>query len=1405
MVETTWNCPYIINLINHTEIISTLLIIIGSPFHILEGLISVKSQVFIDNFKVKFAEVVLSTWTSDDLKYMEIYPHPLRQLIEINNGSRCCSKFIYNLIELTLEKITISEKDIFEDTFVQPTKSTFIYSVLFNNGFQTLPIYEKVVQQMDIMWSYWEELGLRANYINAWENHNLEQRKVANDMWNVIQVTKRKQCTFETILEEARKELNIKKNIYEMIQSCTYEYCQKANDRDYLTSQISSTLKRLVTDPVRSVEIPLEILELAKYAGELIPYSKCQLWQNFLANHQSSNATAISKEIGDDGILLASTESCYSILKLNAELFHTFINNLICDCSKWESLPISQSSKLFPNMHNDLETLKDKFNDDVTEFFTMLFDYSKDKSNINYFCQGCINFFDLFQIQVGDNKHMFNEVQQIHENTVGKTFLRIYQTFRKHVYDHYSTKINKIFYYYGLAIEVIKFLYQLSPSDVDNLRETVNDWDETSISTKAVLDLVTLKTFLDQLSDRMKTIAPKSSSSITLDQVVIVLEDLLKDAQSKTVFDCFESSHLLLPSIQHIYMNLTNRRLSKRRQILNIMKNVSFSFKSIGQQERKQTYDLYYSYGVTINFDELADLRDRARLIEHSNRIKAQNDIEKDTEILHSFVYFVDTIENVIRNLTQIDMVGYPCTQFLFKSARIFTCVEGEYNELIEFEKEIEKLRIEWEYHLCELYKEHISLTYFFYHQVWSAERYLHEGTLFINNTYHLLKYIGIQPELIQYNFQLDMNEDPVNRLRKIGQLLSMQQIAIRTTDKHKHLTHDKVLLIQTSNEGIMRAILSLFTFTQIPAKANKLFYCTKRTTWVEIRAFAYRCVYSKTFHILIRPELLTPPVQDKFIELLHQMISSQPDCRLKFGIITTSFNINQQLINSLRVLELIHEIYDLQMLSIIELRKEIEKLHKKNCFLVTSNIAGLGKSTTIQNMIQNSGREYIKLTISGNINMETLLLRFSSYTANPSSSSNIAIHIDIGIIHDIDQLNEFLYSIILFRCFRSEFVAINIDDGIPIYIELDSSPEMTDKSKRIIILQNLEEIKISRIDWKQMNIQHLPGIQLIVKYLQTIDENKINQIDIDDQQWIDIDTTTCSKRLRKEFIGEKNDEQISWTRIKILVTIYHYLFSSFSKCGYFRSEFTKNSSLRMDILKHLLKSSDQFTSWSVESIRKIQRSTSNNNDLKLDEAIIRWDRLQPFTVIFTDSNDPLFVYKKSDDVPHSLIDEIIKTAYPTSVFDNLLSFFRSNIEEKKRQQELLFPDHSKLMHLDFFIRLASLSTKYFAKSVCNVCFKQHEYTDELCVNCGTRSQLHRPIERVSEKGYKYLDIKEFQLSMAKLSEKEYVWTADNYIKALLIYLRVQCRLPVILIGETGNMKYLCYFFFISQLVSFCQ
>ena len=169
-----------------------------------------------------------------------------------------------------------------------------------------------------------------------------------------------------------------------------------------------------------------------------------------------------------------------------------------------------------------------------------------------------------------------------------------------------------------------------------------------------------------------------------------------------------------------------------------------------------------------------------------------------------------------------------------------------------------------------------------------------------------------------------------------------------------------------------------------------------------------------------------------------------------------------------------------------------------------------------------------------------------------------------------------------------------------------------------------------------------------------------------------------------------------------------------------------------------------------------------------LNDSIIRWDKTEPFTVVFTHTNDPLFVYKAPKDVPKSLI-----------LYFKALE--KQNARWLSNATNDIFTDYNQLSHLDLFYKLVSLSIKYWNKAICKQCFRQYSYQTNICTKC--KSSLIKP------KSSNNHHIKEFQKQMSELLEKEYVITPDNYIKMLLVWLRITSGLRVIIMGETGKYK----------------
>ncbi len=941
----------------------------------------------------------------------------------------------------------------------------------------------------------------------------------------------------------------------------------------------------------------------------------------------------------------------------------------------------------------------------------------------------------------------------------------LYNKFAIHFLQNHSKDLLNFISQYSLSNELITFLNLLPSTDVDNLLQAVNDWDETLINTKTILDFVMLKRFFVRFNQEMNSRKNEPFSS-NLKQIEIAFEKVFEDEQFKNLFNCFQTCSASLTTIKRIHLELTDKELSKRNRISDLMRNITFHFI---EQSNKFNIDIQPQ---SMCFNDLSELRDRARLIEYSiNNNKFPIDSERDIKELHLFVKFVEIVEKILKNFTLLNTAGHPSIINHLSPNKSFTCVNSDYQELIEFSLMLDNLHSDWEIHLCQMYEKHIDLTYFAYQQIWIIEDYLYNQIKLLDKShsgYHLLKYIGIQPETIQSEYLPIKSQNPNERLENLGKILTAQRIKSNLTYKQENRLIKKVYLIETSDEGILRSILSLFQNLHLTISVNHLFYCTEETSWMEIRAFTYRCFYSQTLHQLIRPELLSASIHDQFTRLLRQLIEQYSQHYFRLGIITTVSNTHLQLINSLRTLQIVQTIHDQDMLNKNDLQEIIKNFIDNNSTLITSRINGLGKSYLIKKEIEKKNKNYIKFPINGDIDVDNIAERLCWYGNQLISA---ALHIDIGAINNIKQLNELLYCLLIFRSFRFGQKAVSIPIDVPIYIELDSSPYSINIYEKIIIFKYMNLKSINHIDWNEFEIINPSVIQLVVNYLQAIKDKKILEKDITKDNLVNFDKLTCINLLKEPFLQNKNLEFVTWTQLSIFISVYYSLFLGFSRCGFFLIDTVSNPQLRYDILQSLLQSSNQFTSLCVDDVRKSQRSVNTNETIiPFSESIVRWDKTQPFTLVFSATDNPIFVYKKPTDVPLSLVQ-----AYQLH-YELLTGIKNHELNE-------IFPDYSKFIHSQLFQKLVLLSKKYFNKSICIKCYNQYDYDEDRCTKCETNEFVFR------SNSFRTEDIEIFQERIAEKIRLEYVLTPDNYIKMLLIYLRVQSGLPVLIMGETGCGK----------------
>ena len=134
---------------------------------------------------------------------------------------------------------------------------------------------------------------------------------------------------------------------------------------------------------------------------------------------------------------------------------------------------------------------------------------------------------------------------------------------------------------------------------------------------------------------------------------------------------------------------------------------------------------------------------------------------------------------------------------------------------------------------------------------------------------------------------------------------------------------------------------------------------------------------------------------------------------------------------------------------------------------------------------------------------------------------------------------------------------------------------------------------------------------------------------------------------------------------------------------------------LRLNLVEALILAVDQFTSKSVQKVRSGQEISQNSiasqankaMESLVGNAVISWDNSRPFTVVFTQDNSPIFIYKRLKDVPSSLKKSIQG------------QFAKLKLANKKNENG--FVEYDECSPLMLCKKLASLTNTYYSKNVC--------------------------------------------------------------------------------------------------------
>lgn len=486
--------------------------------------------------------------------------------------------------------------------------------------------------------------------------------------------------------------------------------------------------------------------------------------------------------------------NCSTTLINANKIFESFANELKTLCNNWHEMFIHDLLIIFHDIGTvdlDMDILSAYLQPEVIPDLRVVFTFFKNQQHLRDISFGFNELVQRFKLSSDPNlQKVLSDLTKIVSETRIKTCYDEYQNYIENIEKKYSVDMLNLCAAFNLSNDLIQFLDDLTTTDADNLLEAVNDWDETMISTKSVIDFVKLKTFFTRIQTSIEQIRLNKNSEILFHDVANHFDDIFNDDDFKNINELFPTCLLALTGIKQLYLELTNKEQSKRKCIIDIMSNSILNFTKNLQSER--LFDVEIK-SKNLSFGDLSELRDRARLIEYSNTHKNNSEQNFEMNKLDSFVDLVSVIEDVLKNLSSLYTAGFPKVNEIIDK-EIITCNNGNYDSLRYLYKNLEDRLDQWEHQLCRMYQVYPELTYFSYEQFQTIENFIYDlETNTEHPGYHLLKYIGFEPALIK-NIELTPRSDNENQcLANLGEILKTQR---SKSDDLEDIQEDNVMHI---------------------------------------------------------------------------------------------------------------------------------------------------------------------------------------------------------------------------------------------------------------------------------------------------------------------------------------------------------------------------------------------------------------------------------------------------------------------------------------------------------------------------------------------------------------------------------------------------------------------------------
>ena len=558
---------------------------------------------------------------------------------------------------------------------------------------------------------------------------------------------------------------------------------------------------------------------------------------------------------------------------------------------------------------------------------------------------------------------------------------------------------------------------------------------------------------------------------------------------------------------------------------------------------------------------------------------------------------------------------------------------------------------------------------------------------------------------------------------------------------------------------------------------SNTVLICNEYTTKEQIKAFLYlsfKCDYPILFSLL-NIEKLDLEERARTFKLINNFYSLfGKDMR---ACLVIFYNKESDVKSPLSNI-----IPENRLLTLVEDDKRDFNFRSDNIEIITSERSGFGKTEEIKNKVINESKKYIYFPLGGEFTLNDIIRRLIDLNIPQKDLGKYVIHFDLYETNLNKLVQEILLKMLILKKLDINERIFYFGDELKIIIELQNGfYNYLDKFPILRLFNNriIEKLPPIKLPKNSQNIKGNP-IQIVSMTLKYFEDGSIGKENINYNS--SLRREECQNLIDKYIKNSIN--QYNYYQKMTFIKLLSFEFDKFNT-NYMLdpSTFEQNNQkqlivkCRLQVIQSLLESSIYFIKGPYDKLIESQKLSQQKIDYfdeeKLNEQAIRSLENTKENITFDSIPATLFFFNGD-----GTFTAITKQKKGTNEYNKFLELI--NTQSLYGNQKFEFPDYSKGDHFFYLNELKKIL------GLPEMLFDEKEIDD---LNNKIREETGEELDPLI---YNSEDKNEDRkLYMAKLAKKNgnYIYTRDNFIKSVIILLKIQASIPVILMGETGCGK----------------